>query len=134
MKMSFEEALEYMKNGEAVRPSTWKDDSYMFTDGENFIDDNGDRVFVSYKQAIAEWEPIETTKINAGDRLICRENNTNEKAFFYIVSTVGSFFAVDIGVGSYYYDSDLKRLESKLKNSYTIVGKWGIKDLMEENC
>lgn len=58
MKMSFEKALEYMENGGAVRPSTWKDDSYMFTDGENFIDDNGDRVFVSYKQAIAEWEPI----------------------------------------------------------------------------
>lgn len=132
MKMSFEEALKYMKSGGAVRLSTWKDDSYIFIDGENFIDNNGDRAFLNYKQAVAEWEPIETAKINAGDRLICRESNTNEKTFFYIVSTVGCFFAVDVGIGSYYYDSDLKRLESKLNNSYTIVGKWGIEDLMEE--
>lgn len=135
MKMSFEEALEYMKNGGAVKSSTWKDDSYIFINGKNFkdfIDDSGNRVFMSYEDIIAEWEPIETTKIKAGDRLVCRENNTNEKAFFYIVSTVNSFFAVDVGVGFYYYDSNLKQLERELNNQYTIVGKWSVKDLMEK--
>lgn len=131
MKMSFKEALKYMKNGGAVRPSTW-DNSYVFIDDEKFIDDCGNRVFMSYEDIVAEWELIETDKIKVGDRLICRDKNTNDKAFFYIVSTVGNFFAISVGEGAYYRSNNFKRLESKLNNSYTIVGKWGIKDLMEE--
>ncbi|AFU63167.1 hypothetical protein 8014-B2_00100 [Lactobacillus phage ATCC 8014-B2] len=132
MKMSFEEAFKCMKNGGAVKPSTWYDDTYMMIDGTDFVDNIGNRTFLSYKEVIAEWEQVATIKV--GDQLFCRDNDTNKKVFFYIAYAAGRFFAVNVydENGDYYVQSHLEWLENEIKDNYTIVGNWNAKDLMED--
>lgn len=133
MKMSFEEALEYMRNGGATRPITYEGDLYFMIDGQRFVDGSGNVIYLSYEDIISDWNKIKIPTVSSGSKLVCRNNTTKEKMYFYVIRLESQFFAVSLDGKVCFSSYDLTGLAIKLKDNYTIIGAWDIKDLIEED-